>query len=284
MSLSVVIATLGRASLMETIKSLNDGTIVPEEILICIPIAYVNQIPGPFPSNVRIVVTPCKGQIQQRIIGFKEAVYPLVMQLDDDLILDKYCIEYLTHTILQYKKIAVGPILVNYSNNKSLYSYSKSRNYFTWLYYFLMNGASGLQQGKVLKSGLNLGIDLTSSSKFLIDVDWLAGGCILHKKDNLILHNYYPFSGTAYCEDLIHSFLLHRNRVELFICTAASCKVLPSPILDYKINQFISFVRSDFIARRFYLRLKSASLWRMYIYYFIFVMRFFLLKLIKLVN
>ena len=284
MPLSVVIATLGRGTLMETLKSLNNGTIVPEEILICIPIEYMNQISGLFPGNVRIIGTPCKGQIQQRLIGFKEAAHPLVMQLDDDLILDKYCIEYLTHTIWQYDKFAVGPALVNFYNNKSLYTYSKSRNFFIWLYYFLMNGTCGLQQGKVLKSGLNLGVDIATSSELLINVDWLAGGCILHKKDNLILHNYYPFSGTAYCEDLIHSFLLRKNRVELFICTAARCKVLPSSILDFKINQFISFVRPDFIARRFYLRLKSASLWRMYIYYIIFVMRFFLLKLIKLFN
>ena len=36
-TLSVVIATLGGEILFDTVKSINEGTVVPDEVLLCVP-------------------------------------------------------------------------------------------------------------------------------------------------------------------------------------------------------------------------------------------------------
>jgi hypothetical protein len=56
-------------------------------------------------------------------------------------------------------------------------------------------------------------------------VEWLAGGCILHRKENLITENYFPFSGKAYCEDLMHSILLRKNNIDLWITKNVVCEL-----------------------------------------------------------
>ena len=55
------------------------------------------------------------------------------------------------------------------------------------------------------------------------DIDWLPGGCILHRRENLIVKNYYPFSGKAYAEDLFHSLLLKEKGVILVRSGKAIC-------------------------------------------------------------
>ena len=77
--------------------------------------------------------------------------------------------------------------------------------------------------GKVSKSGTNFGVDLFFLKKkqsMLRD----SGGCLMHHKKNLYLRDYYPFSGKAYYEDLIHSKILIKKNLRLFIIKDAICK------------------------------------------------------------
>ena len=62
--LSVVIATLGETSLKLTIESINNGSVVPKEILICVPEEYAKNLEIFSFSNVKILtfnfITPIK--------------------------------------------------------------------------------------------------------------------------------------------------------------------------------------------------------------------------------
>jgi hypothetical protein len=51
--------------------------------------------------------------------------------------------------------------------------------------------------------------------------EWLPGGCILHHKKNIIYENYFKYKGKAYCEDIIHSILLTKNNIKLYIDQAS---------------------------------------------------------------
>jgi len=57
------------------------------------------------------------------------------------------------------------------------------------------------------------------------EVQWLAGGCILHHRENLIIDDFFPFSGKAYCEDLIHSTLLRNNNVRMWVTKNVVCEL-----------------------------------------------------------
>ena len=74
---SVVIPTLGGNILNDTIDNLNTGTIKPDEILICIPEKFKNNLNIQNYDNVEILTTSFMGQVPQRLYGFKKAKFCL---------------------------------------------------------------------------------------------------------------------------------------------------------------------------------------------------------------
>ena len=89
---SVVIPTLGRSEITETIKSVNENSIPPNEIIIVLPKKKTIQLDTNF-DNLRIINSKTRGQVMQRLEGFKLANSEYILQLDDDVTLDKFCVE-----------------------------------------------------------------------------------------------------------------------------------------------------------------------------------------------
>ncbi|TAL61108.1 MAG: glycosyltransferase [Legionella sp.] len=278
--MTVVIATLGGTCLKSTIESLNKGSIIPEEILICIPIEEAKKIEDINFPNVKTLLTQCKGQVAQRAIGFQNASHKIVMQLDDDLQLDVNCINYLLKTLITNgPEVAVAPSLMNRATEKSFY---KRQNRFLLLQrfcYWIINGKNGYQPGKIGKSGLAMGIDPEHESKSLFEVEWIAGGCVLHYKKNLVLSNFYPFPGKAYCEDILHSYHLGQSKIKLIVNSDAECWLEPA-IRDYGSLEFLRELRADFRARKYAMTLFSRYSLRMYIYYIARYIYFLYLKVV----
>ncbi len=266
--LSVVIPTLGDNCLKETIAQLNNGTTTPAEIIVCIPEEYLFRLDGYVVSNLVIIGTDMRGQVAQRAVGFKNAQYDNVMQLDDDVLVDKYCIERLLKTLKANGTMAtVGASLHCVSSGESVYKKPNKNKVALKVYYWLLNGRDGYRPGIIDKSGVNIGIDLYGNDQELINVEWLAGGCIMHYNNNLILDNYYPLEGKAYSEDLIHSYLLKKNGCRLLIDTLAKCSIETEQSSDYSLKEFTSIIVSDYRARKYFVRLSGRSIFRMNIYY-----------------
>ena len=115
----------------------------------------------------------------------------------------------------------------------------------------------------------NFGADPDYMVNDMLKSDWLPGGCVVHFKSDIIFDNYYPFSGKAYCEDLIHSFHLRKKNVELWVSKNASCftekPVLPK--INYELNNyyrsfkyFNSLVQNETIRMRFYIWLTFSKI------------------------
>lgn len=268
--ISVIIPTLGGASLNATIVALNRGSIVPDEILVCIPTNEARKIPALSFRNVRVLVTDCRGQVAQRAIGFQNASHNVVIQLDDDVLVDEHCIEYLLETLrMDGTKVAVAPSLVSLSTGESVYKKPERNQILLKIYYWLMNGSAGYQPGQIDKSGSPVGIDAKSTKKTLFDVEWLAGGCVMHYKDNLVIENFYPFEGKAYCEDIIHSYHLKSRGVRLIVDSRAVCRLEVISSLSYGPREFLNDLASDCRARKYFMRLSSRSYFRMYLFYIV---------------
>lgn len=266
-SVSVVIATLGGPTLSRTIELLNSGTVVPGEILVCVPemsVASAEKLAFP---NVTIVRTVVRGQVAQRAIGFQQATHDLVMQLDDDMFVDKYCVAYLMDTLLQYPDAAVAPALINVVTNESVYKKPVRGLLVEKIYYWLMNGALGYQEGRIEKSGSPVGIDPARENRDRYEVEWLAGGCVMHFKKNLVLHNFYPFPGKAYCEDILHSHFLRQKNIRMLVVPQARCGLEVEMPTDAGWRQFLKEIRSDFKARRYFMQLDNRGCSRMYLFY-----------------
>lgn len=261
-------ATLGGDSVIRTIEALNSGTIKPDEIIICIPEKEAPRVTKlPF-DNITVIITKCRGQVAQRAIGFQKASNKYVMQIDDDIIVENKCIEKLLGT---YRKgdnsITVAPAFINISTGESVYVKPVRNKMLDKIYYWLVNGSKGYQPGRIDKSSCPVGVDPKCENTEIVRVDWLAGGCLMHRKENLVLDNYYPFSGKAFCEDIIHSHLLKKKGVSLLVNTEAVCRLEIIPSKSYVLSEFVRNLVADYRARKYFAQISGRSVIRMNIFY-----------------
>jgi glycosyltransferase involved in cell wall biosynthesis len=223
---SVIIPSLGGPTLANTVEHLNNGTLVPYEILICIPETHAYKVAHFSYPNVQIIRTNFGGQVKQRAHGFKLAKGSYVLQVDDDLELHHDCLERLIEFVGTQTDVSVSPSLLD-KNTLQPSSYMTKPNQSTGLLYkllmWIVNGNEGYQAGVISKAGVNLAY--SSEAKSPYEVEWLPGGCSLHIKANLVLENYYPFSGKAFAEDIWHSAILRNRGVRLFHCPEAVCSL-----------------------------------------------------------
>jgi len=281
---TVVIPTLGHECLEETLLSLNASKIRPDEILICTPKKSYIKLSESISKNISIIETSDHGQVFQRMIGFSKAKSNFVMQLDDDISLDYLCTEKLLFELNKLgARSAISPVWISKETGNSLYSI-EGQNYHLLraIYCWLLNGSFKCEPGTITKAGTSVGVDHNLISNNIFAVDWLAGGCIMHKKDNLILNNFFPFPGKAYSEDLIHSQLLKDNGISLYVCKEAigaqhSDPTIPK--LDF-IN-FILWIRDDMRAKKYFLKLSKKGFFRMYLYYIKLFINYPITRLVK---
>ena len=215
-NLSIVIPTLGEAVLLKCLNSIYLNTLLPLEIIIVIPRQYKNRVNKINKLKlVRIIYSPKKGQVFQRILGFKTCKCDYVMQLDSDIILSKDSIYKLLYSIRKFNgKNAISPnfLIPKKFNNRFRYR----SKLFTLIKNFIINGSMNSKPGIITDIGYNTWFIDNYYNENYYKLEWLPGGCILFNKKSLVKNNYFPFSGRAYCEDVIHSIILTANKVDLY--------------------------------------------------------------------
>jgi len=263
--LSVVIATLGGAWLKNTIDSLMSGSTVPDEILICIPESHAYNAEAFESDIVKIIATEVKGQVRQRAFGFTQVKHSLVLQLDDDILLEKDAISKMIKYILQLGKgNVVGPIYYGLKSKLCIHTMQTGfsaipKNLFDWL---ICGAPWGIKKmGKVSGIGLNYGVDDQYCKEPLKQTDWLPGGCVLSFKENLVLEDFFHFTGKAYCEDVYHSFFRKQAGTRSWVVTQVKVFIEePEP-------EFSKHAVEKVIAiRRYYLKLIHGPQWRLFLY------------------
>jgi hypothetical protein len=280
--LSVVMATLGGLSVEKTLISLNNGSLIPDEIVVSIPSDRVKTLPIINYPNVMINECQAYGQVSQRIEGFKVASGEFVLQIDDDISLDYNCLSNLVSSMESLNgSFAIGPAIFSNKTRQSIFI-KNTRGFARKLYYFLVNGKHGYQPGKFYLAGSGEGVTPNYPDESLIQVDWLSGGCVIYRKVDLVTENYFPFQGKAYCEDFIHSFLLTKKGVGLFININAKVSI---DIESYKNQALVSFFRglvADFKARRYFMSLSKRESPRIYFFYGFMIINYFVNVIFKL--
>ena len=274
-SVSVVIATLGGPTLGPAIDILNSGTVVPAEILICIPQAESGRVRQISASNVRVVITQVRGQVAQRAEGFRQANGALVMQMDDDIHLAPDCLERLIETLHKFvPHCAVAPAFYLMGTSRSVYHAPADPTWMVRAYYWLMNGAEGYQGGDVDRACGAMGVDPQREPSGLREkkVNWLPGGCVLSAKEDLFSHAFYPFPGKAYCEDIIHSHHRTVQGTAMYVDITARCDIEVVYAASKNLISYFRELRGDARARFYYANLTGRSVLRLTNYYLITVM------------
>jgi len=265
LDLSIVIPTLGECELEKSINSIISGKYLPKEILLVIPIDYIGRLKS-FYFNInliKIIKTNLKGQVLQRIEGFKLAKSNFVMQLDSDIIIDNNSLYELFKLKKKYPhKTAIAPLMTPITIN-----YKKKNFLINKFWNYLISGNFKMLPGKITNIGYNTWFHENDLINEIYKVDWLPGGCIIFNKKDLILNNFYPFSGKAYCEDVIHSIVLKEKGVNLFLI--AKIKVNNIGAFNEKRN-LSSFIR-EFKVRKYILNKLSGSKIKFYMWFTIYM-------------
>jgi len=263
--LSVVIPSLG-GDLCNTLDSANASSVCLDEIIVCLPNDTHSVKDAIKYKNLTIVYAQRYGQVYQRIVGFNHAKGDYVLQLDDDVLLGKQCLEKLIASLRGLPKHStVSPCLFN-ANDKPLYEHKKDG--FLSIYYRLINGKTGYKSGVITLAGTNFGVNVKDVNSDVVDVDWQPGGCVLHRRENLILEDYYPYGGKAYSEDLIHSYLLRKSGVSLFVSSDAKCIAKLNPRMSLRSELYL-----DFKARLYFVKMANLSIPRMCLHYIIYIVK-----------
>mgnify|MGYP001216374205 CR=1 FL=1 len=271
--LSCVIPTLGGKCLENTLDQLQKGSVSPDEVLVCLPEGQALEARIDACPTMRMIHTEKWGQVAQRAKGFQEASGEWILQLDDDVTLEKQCLETMLDCARSVKTpIALAPGFFDSHSSVPLHS-EDWRGFFRRANLFIMNGRRGFCPGALTLSGHGFGPNLDEQRLAIQPVEWLSGGCVLHHRRNLVTDDYFPFSGKAYCEDLIHSHYLRERGVDLGVCSRAKC-------YTERGGNWTSFNDwlGEYRARKYYQRLRSGSWLRMHLWYLAAWMRLALLK------
>lgn len=253
--ISIVIPTLGSNKLKLTLNSITNSSIFVKEIIIVIPKNFNFKFDlTPFSSlNIVILITNEGGQVFQRIEGFKIAKGNFILQLDDDIEFNQFFIEEMVKTINSLpNSSALSPLLTNRFNNSV---YRTSFNPLTRIFYAIFYLDFFLEEGSVNSFGKSIGI--TTINK-IIKVEWLPGGCVLHRKENLILDNYFPFKSKAFMEDLFHSYYLKSKGTSLYV-NSNLFAIIEEPINELHSEKLISDKINELKIRKHYFLLTSLS-------------------------
>ena len=256
-----VIPSLGNMNLLETINILNSGTFIPDEILICVPVN--KKVEFGLPTNSKLIYCEKKSQVAQRAEGFRLAKSDFVLQLDDDTHLAETCLEKLVERLVKSKdNSAVAPIILNSETKESIYKYENLDTKFNTLRHFIANGPELYKPGVITKVGSCFGPKFSVESDAIIETEWVAGCCVLHRRENLVCDDYYPFTGKAYSEDLIASYLYKLKSINFYICNNTFCFTPPAAVGESSFMELIKELR----ARRYYIILSNKHSLRFYIY------------------
>jgi glycosyltransferase involved in cell wall biosynthesis len=260
--LSVVIATLGDVWVENTINSLLAGSIVPDEILICIPDEREANVANLRSDVVKVILTGVKGQVKQRAVGFRAAQHSLVMQLDDDILLEKETISKLVTHIQQLGKgNVISPVFYGKKTGKCIHQLSTGllKNVFDVI---ICNAKWGIyKMGTVTPTGINYGVDDALCKMELMQTQWLPGGCVLSFREDLITDDFFPFEGKAYCEDIFHSYYRSQAKTKMWVASRVKA-FIDEPEPEFSKNA----VEKVISIRRKYLSLINGPQWRLFLY------------------
>ena len=193
--------------------------------------------------------------------------------MDDDIEFD---IKKIKSLLLHFKKLPTRSCLAPYLDLKrdSLSIFTRiSRNLFLYCEFHPNPGSIARSSFPVPHINFK-----NYQNNFYEEVDWLAGGILIMRKEDIIKKNYFPFKGKAYCEDLIHSFFLKEKGIKLYISTKL---YFQTPIESYRklnLKDFLKLIKNDFLIRNYYRNLIQNKFLPFFIAYLYIFICFFLTK------
>lgn len=206
--ISIVIPTLGNFNKNNLkYQILNNTEKVKFEVIFCIPKKKYLKLINFFQfKNIKIIKSKYHNQVHQRLEAIKHAKYDYILQLDDDIVLDKlFLTKIYNSSRMLGNKFCLSPIFKDINTKKIIY---KKHSFFNKLIYKILFQINiDEYYGKLTNFGL--AVDFSPKRSNIQKVDWLPGGCMLTKKKfyKNFKANIFRNHEKSYYEDVYFSIL-----------------------------------------------------------------------------
>ena len=263
--IDVVIPTLNGKKIFKTIESLNLGILKPKKIICIYYYKFDFQKIKKIFKNVLFIKSNIKNQVEQRILGYDYVNSNFILQLDDDIILDKKTLLNLYKSKMKLgEKSIVGPVFLDL-DGKSIHNLETNTRFFSNIYKYLICDAKYGEKkiGTITSLGVAYGVNIKINKK-IVRTQWLPGGCILFSRD-ILKKNFdiFKFEGKSYCEDVFFSLQREIFFFKHFVVTN-------SVVYTDKSNE--KFIFKDFISeikiRKYLLKYTKGNQIRFYLWVF----------------
>lgn len=271
---TIIIATLPGSYMKEWINQIIDYIDYGYHVTIVTPPGYSRDTLGKLMTHsppLRLLTSDKQGQVAQRAYGLKRVETDFAMQMDDDVILDKHDILRLVQQLKKLgKRCCIAPKLAQFPSGEELQSHPDWKTGKGIIRYFLAVVVYGVRRlrvsrlyGTTTRSGHGYGVPSRLELSNPLEVEWLPGGCMLYRKEDAIVDDFYPFTGKAYAEDLIYSYL-HKKRGTRLYCSNDVIALTPlsMPIRNAEIALSLP---KDHKARLAYVKMSSGSIVHLYL-------------------
>lgn len=279
--LSIIIASKnGTKKIPLLIKSIKNNIILPSEIIICSDnkkdISLIENVDIK-KLNIQHIFCSINNQLTQRLLAIKNSKCEFILQLDDDLILDKNFIEKLWSNFKKSKepkKIAVGGYvkLPNNNHQSERWKIKYNNKLIFKLFLYFLNNFKKIDNMTILRSGRIVPI-LNNTDKLINDCQWL-NSTIMYHKSNSIYHREISFNNKAYYEDVFFSHRMYINGIKLLLDSEAIVYHPFSKVTNFKIYKETIIYQYKFVRDFKY------SLFLFLIDAFIFFLYYFLRKIL----
>ena len=228
-------------------------------------------------TNFELIHCPIKGQVRQKIFGFTKINSKYTFQIDDDILVNKTCLKFLLRgAIIKPNKSAFGAFL---KSKKNMVSENMTPSIFKQTMNFFLYGKRRLCMRSVLNSGIATDL-FDQRDVFLSKTEWLNGIVFTNTK-NLIKFDYFKLNGKAYNEDVIHSGILKKNNVSLWMNNKAVCLEQNQILFNNKEKYSFRYWIKIYKTRKMIISLYKGSFIKMIFLIFLGIFKNFFIKPMK---
>tara|TARA_Y100001970_G_scaffold288571_1_gene416282 strand:- start:1065 stop:1916 length:852 start_codon:yes stop_codon:yes gene_type:complete len=270
--LSLVVAThQGKNRLEKLIKSVLNSGVIPREIIIVGTNKEDIDNIKKYNDNLNIIfkVSKYKNQVYQRKIGLDLVSSNFILQLDDDIRMEKNSLSILYNEIKNknFKRIIAGT-LVNENHEPADIRWVNAYNkyYLIRLIIFLLNNFKKVKPNTLIFSGRPIPHINNEKS----EIEWLNSSLCFHK-DSLKDYSRYKSFGKSYYEDI---FTSHN-----YYCKGYKLEKISEAILIHPNTKKFSLLDHIKSIKNQYIIVKTYS--KSYIFFFLDILFFSLIFLIR---
>ena len=249
--ISVVCAShKGKSRLPHLITSINNNSVKPFEIILCVTdLKDTELITNEFINNlnIKIILSKKLDQSYQRQLAIKHTKCDLILQLDDDLLLDKDTIKkFIDHFKDDNNKKIVSAVVLLPNNELQSYRWNNlfNKNPIFKFIILLLNGFKKVNSMTILKSGRIAPLLFFNNNKIIYEAEWL-NSCILYRKEALKDAKYlFSEKSKSYFEDVFFSHSLYNKNYLLIVDSNIIVRhhyVKPTNIITY-----INLIKSQY--------------------------------------